>query len=77
MNAKTPKDHADVLQCSCGNRFKKITDNLYECLTEDISCDNKFAFGSRHFCSWLMYPRKDRSENNFPCMGDDSREKQS
>ena len=57
------------------SRFRKVTDNLYECLVTDITCLNRFHFGTKVFCTWLLKDGTDNSKHNLPCSQEDQTKK--
>jgi hypothetical protein len=54
-------------------RFKKISEKLYECLVVGNFCKNRFSFGTRPFCLWLLKTEDNRTEENLPCSQDDQK----
>jgi hypothetical protein len=54
-------------QHNCTCRTKKVTEDLYECHSEDVSCRYRFLFGGGHFCEWLLDKLSRHSEHKLPC----------
>lgn len=51
-----------------GKLFRRMTDTLYECLSDENICDQRVPFGRRSFCKWLLRKDPVRTEDNIPCV---------
>lgn len=66
---KQAADESKPVPDNFSQRYKRITDKLYECLVVDSICRYRFSFGMKKYCSWMLRNDQDRAQQ-LPCCQD-------